>query len=111
MRVTMTTSIKTSTLLSIILITVLLAACGVATPAPMATATTLPSLTPSVTSTSTELPSTATPAFPVPTLTPSAIPISSPPAGLHIAYSIDGNIYFQNGSKPPLQLTHSGEDW
>ncbi len=28
-----------------------------------------------------------------------------------MAYVIDGNLYFQDGSKPPLQLTHSGQDW
>jgi len=28
-----------------------------------------------------------------------------------MAYIIDGNLYFQDGSNPPLQLTHGGEDW
>ena len=28
-----------------------------------------------------------------------------------MAYSIDGNLYFQDGSNQPLQLTNSGEDW
>jgi Tol biopolymer transport system component len=28
-----------------------------------------------------------------------------------MAYIINGNLYFQDGSKPPLQLTHSGQDW
>jgi hypothetical protein len=27
-----------------------------------------------------------------------------------MAYVIDGNLYFQDGSKPPVQLTDSGED-
>jgi len=28
-----------------------------------------------------------------------------------MAYIMDGNLYFQDGSKPPLQLTHSLENW
>jgi len=28
-----------------------------------------------------------------------------------MAYVIDGNLYYQNGGNPPLQLTDSGEDW
>ena len=88
-----------------------LAACGVNTAMPTATATIEPSLTPSAVPTSTESQPTPSSTVPVPTLTPYAIPISSPPNGLHMAYIIDGNLYFQNGDNPPLQLTHSEEDW
>jgi hypothetical protein len=28
-----------------------------------------------------------------------------------MAYVIDGNLYFQDGSNPPRQLTNRGEDW
>ncbi len=93
-------------ILILILISMPLGACGVATPMPTATVTTMPSLMPSVMPTYTEpLPT------PSPTSTPSAIPVSSAPEGLRMAYIIDRNLYFQDGSKPPLQLTYSGVDW
>jgi len=76
----------------------------VATSAPTATATAMPSPT-LVIPTNTEVP--PTPSF---TSTPTLIPVSSPPDGLHMAYIIDGNLYFQDGSNPPVQLTNSGED-
>lgn len=102
----MKTSNQTPFLFIIFTLAIQLAACGVATPAPTATATALPRLTPSAILASTEPPQT--PSF---TSTPSPIPISSPPDGLRMGYIIDGNLYFQDGSNPPLQLTNSGEDW
>ena len=90
----------------------LLVACGTLPPesTPTATqatthtgkATLAPSLTP-VSPTPTILPTTSTPT--------SSFPVSSASDGLRMAYVVDGNIYFQNGSNPPLQLTNSGEDW
>ncbi len=83
-----------------ITLAILLVACEMATPVPMAITTStavpvLPNSTPVV--------STAT-FVPTPT---SPIPVSSAPEGLRMAYVVDGNIYFQNGSKPLQQLTHS----
>ena len=82
-----------------------LSACGVATPVPTATATALPSLTPAIPTATVSLPILSSTS----TSTPS-IPVASAPDGLRMAYVIDGNLYFQNGSNPPIQLTHSGED-
>ncbi|MCK6585163.1 MAG: hypothetical protein HUU11_02515 [Anaerolineales bacterium] len=92
---------------SMLLITLLIGACGnvapvssvevtVTTPPPF-TALPIPSVTtiPSATD-------TATPTF--------SLPISSAPDGLLMAYIFDGNLYFQDGGNPPLQLTYSGED-
>ena len=42
----------------------------------------------------------------------SSLPISPPaPDGLRMAYIVDGNLHFQEGSNPVVQLTDSGEDW
>lgn len=79
-------------------------ACGSAIPSPFPATATAPTAT-LVILTSTELHPTLSP-----TLTPSAIPVSSPPDGLRMAYIIDGNLYFQDGSNPPVQLTYSAED-
>lgn len=82
-----------------------LAACGIATPAPTIamSATKAPSLAPVNPTT------TVPPPTPSSTAT-SSLPISSPPDELHMAYIIDGNLYFQDGSNSPIQLTYSGED-
>ena len=91
--------------LALTLSTVLLAACGVAAPVPTATVTIMPSLTQAI--------PTATVSLPTPSSTSTAVsslPVSSAPDGLRMAYIIDGNLYFQDGSKPPLQLTHSEDD-
>ena len=107
MLMTMITS-KRIILSTILIIAIQLTACGASTPTPTVeimtttqpTITALPILAPSITPTNTELPAT-----PLDTSTPASIPISSPPDGLRMAYVIDGNLYFQDGSKPPLQLT------
>jgi Tol biopolymer transport system component len=83
---------------SMTLIALLVGACGTVTTMP----TTAPTLT-AIGSTSTALP------IPSVTTIPS-LPISSAPDGLRMAYVIDGNLYLQDGSNPPVQLTHSGED-
>lgn len=90
----------------VILITILLSDCGVNTSVPVSTL----GITPTFPS---ALPTAAMP-LPAPFLTStptSALPISSAPDGLRMAYSIDGNLYFQDGSKSPIQLTDSGKDW
>lgn len=46
---------------------------------------------------------------PSPTPT-SPLPVAPAPDGLRLAYVVDGNVYFQDGSEPPLQLTHSEKD-
>jgi Tol biopolymer transport system component len=82
-----------------------LAACGVAAPVPTITLTTMPSPTPDI--------PTAPLALPTPSVTSTAtssLPVSSAPDGLRMAYVIDGNLYFQGGSNPPVQLTKSGDD-
>ncbi|HMS00522.1 MAG TPA: hypothetical protein PKE62_14820 [Anaerolineales bacterium] len=82
-----------------------LAACGVAIPAPTAIVEITPTFTPPI--------PTATLPLPTPALTStpaSSLPVSSAPDGLRMAYIIDGNLYFQNGSHPPVQLTYSGEE-
>src|SRR5258706_7563464 len=75
-----------------------LAACGIATLAPTATATIPPSPTLPLVPTTIVQPTTS-----LSTSTP--IPLSAPPDGLRMAYVVDGNLYYQNGSNPPLQLT------
>lgn len=102
----MKTSHPLSSLLLIFTITIHLAACGVATPAPTGTPIAVPSLTPSFTPTNTELPP-----IPSETSTPTPIPVAEPPDGLRMAYTLDGDLYFQDGSKPLVQLTNGGEDW
>lgn len=70
-------------------------------------------VTPTTATTST-LATTSTPSpnpSPLPTATPASLPISSPPDGLRMAYILDGNLYFQEGSNPAIQLTHSGKDF
>ena len=90
---------------TMILISVSLGACGVVAPMPTATAPIVASLMPSaIPPTSTETPP------PLSTSTPVSIPISSPPDGLRMAYVIDGNLYVQDSSKRPVQLTDSGLD-
>jgi len=89
----------------LLIFTITITACGVATPAPTGTPTTAPSLTPSFTPTNTKLPPT-----PSGTSTPTPIPVVAPPDGLHMAFVIDGNLYFQEGSNPRIQLTNSGKD-
>ncbi|MCB2178403.1 hypothetical protein KQH61_00630 [bacterium] len=56
--------------------------------------------------TATPLPPTATPTLP-PTLAPTFTSTPIPPevAGLRMAYIIEGNLYLQDGSNPPIQLT------
>lgn len=92
---------------SIVLITLLVGACGTVTPARTTTVTANTPPTPTVL----PVPS-ATPTSPaIDTATPtSAPPVSTPPDGLRMAFIIDGNLYLQDGSNPPLQLTHSGND-
>lgn len=89
-----------------IVLMILLVACRVLpeeltpTSVPTLTMTTAPSLTP-VSPTPTVLPVTPT---------PNSLPVSSPPDGLRLAYAVGRNLYFQDGSKPPLQLTDRGAD-
>ena len=94
-------------ILSIIILTASqLAACGVATPMPTVAETTRPSFTPAI--------PTATVSLFTPSSTStqtSSLPVSPAPDGLRMAYVIDGNLFFQDSSDPPLQLTYSGEDW
>jgi hypothetical protein len=70
--------------------------------------TTAPVSTPTATFIPSPIPVSPTPLV---TSTSSALPISSPPDSLRLAYIIDRNLYFQEGSNPAKQLTHSGEDW
>lgn len=85
----------------------LLVACGA--PSTEITPTSMTTIT------STPAPS-FTPVSPTATIPPvtstetSILPVSSAPDQLRMAYVIDGNLYFQDGSKPPLQLTQSGKD-
>lgn len=75
------------------------------------------SVTRTVTSTSTStltVFSTLTPTFFTPknTATPaptSSVILSFAPSDVSMAYALDGNLYFQDGNKPPLQLTHHEE--
>ncbi|MFZ5882031.1 MAG: hypothetical protein ACOY0R_21885, partial [Chloroflexota bacterium] len=86
-----------------------------ATSAPSATITTLPTFT-SVAPLPTLTPGNPT-VLPVstPISSPAPIPISTateifPLDNLRMAYIVDGNLYVQNGSNPPQQLTDSGQD-
>jgi len=89
-----------------ILIGVLIASCGNVTPVPTVTSTeSIPPTITAISPTSTALPIATDTPSPTPTL-----PVSSAPDGLRMAYVIDGNLYFQDGSKLPVQLTDSGED-
>ena len=50
-----------------------------------------------------------------PTLTRTHLPTRTPLPllqieGLHVAYTLDNNLYLQNSGKQPVQLTHSGQD-
>ncbi len=90
---------------------VLLVACSApASEEPASTsATAIPTptiaLTPSlvvVNRTPTILPIISTPTF--------SLPLSSAPEELRIVYIVDRNLYLEDGSKPPLQLTHSEAD-
>src|SRR4030095_11815080 len=101
----MKTSHRTPFLFLIFTLAVQLSACGVAIPSPTPTAAAAPSLTPSAIPTSTEPP----PPSPTSTLIAS-LPISPAPDGLRMAYIIDKNLYFQDGSKTAVQLTYSGDD-
>lgn len=80
---------------------------------PIATLTSKPTSTPLSTFTSPP-PSIALPAFtPIPS--PAPIPISTATEifqldNLRMAYMVDGNLYVQNGSSSPKQLSNSGED-
>jgi WD40 repeat protein len=96
---------QTLKLSALILSIVILMACGVTTPIPivMTTATTIPSLA--------SINPTPTIPIPQPTLTPTPLRSVAPaPDGLRLAYVVDRNIYFEDGSKLPLQLTTNGED-
>jgi len=99
----------------------LIAACVSVTPPPVNTvvATKAPSLTtisptiistPTATTVAGPTPAGSTPTQPVSTSTP-GLPTSNAPEGLRMAYIFDGNLYLQDGSRPPVQLTSSGEDW
>lgn len=93
---------------SMILIMLLIGACGTVAITP----TTAPTLT-ATSSTSTELPISSATTVPPATVTAtptSSLPVSSAPDGLRMAYVVDGNLYLQDGSNPPFQLTHGGED-
>jgi hypothetical protein len=94
-----------------ILIAIPLAACTVAVPVPVATATALPSLTASVIPTDT-VPAPTASSTPTLEAASTLVPpsLSVPPDGLRMAYIRKGNLYFQEGNHPPLQLTNSGED-
>lgn len=93
---------------SITLIALLVGACGGVTSMP----TNAPALT-AVSSTSTMLPipSVTTTPLATNTATPtSSLPVPSAPDGLRMAFIIDGNLYFQDGSNPPMQLTRGDRD-
>lgn len=91
----------------VILVSVPLGACGIATPLPinMATATTEPVFTP-VIQIPTSLP---TDTLLVPLSTPTPLPFMAL-EGLRVAYVINGNLYVQDSGKEPAQLTNSGFD-
>jgi hypothetical protein len=92
-----------------ILFIVLLAACA---GLPAESTPTAPSLMPTITTALSLTPTLSTPTpLPLPpTLTATSSPrLSSPPDGLRMAYVIDGNLYFQEGSRPALQLTQDKE--
>ena len=90
----------------VILITILLSDCGVNTSVPVSTLGITPTFPSSLPTATMPLPAPPLTSTPTPSL-----PISSAPDELRIAYVIDGNLYFQVGSKPAVQLTNSGEDW
>jgi hypothetical protein len=95
-----------------ILLIVLLAACASLSAEPTPTATQAPTFTFTITTAPSLTPTVSTPTpLPLPpTLTPTSVPrVSSPPDGLRMAYVIDGNLYFQEGSRPALQLTQRKE--
>jgi len=97
---------RISLIVALVLMATLFAGCGQVTPVPVGTATTVPNFTPAIL-TATELPLVSSSTS---TLTPS-LPVSSAPDGLRMAYIIDGNLYFQESSKSPVQLTDKGDDW
>jgi len=92
---------------SMTLVVILLEACGIATPVPTDTSSAIEANPTSVDPTP-MLPRPTTSSTPTPT---SSLPISYAPDGLRMAYIIYGNLYVQDGSNPPVQLTRSGEDW
>ena len=72
------------------------------------TATSLLMITATATSTFTPIIPTPT----IPTAVPTAtahVPESFAPDEVRMAYALDGYLYFQKGSQPPLQLTHTKE--
>jgi hypothetical protein len=80
---------------SVILVMFSIWACG--TPLTEAGSTLTPTSSPTLT-------------IPVVLSTPtSLIPVSFAPDGVRMAYVMDGNLYFQDGNRPPLQLTHNQE--
>jgi Tol biopolymer transport system component len=86
----------------------LLVACGNLSPGSTPPATQAPTPT---------LLATLEPVSPTPTIPSVTSTATSSLSGisvldsLRMAYVIDGNLYLQNGSRPPLQLTNSGQDW
>jgi hypothetical protein len=92
---------RTLLIFTMFLVAMLFLGCGQIVPVPTPTGKTAPGFTPAV-PTATISPPTSTPT--------SSLPISSAPDGLRMAYVIDGNLYFQGGSNPPVQLTKSGDD-
>jgi hypothetical protein len=97
----------------ILLLALTLAACTpefipAPTMTPFPTATSAPTFTFATTPTSSLTPASLTLLI---TSTPTLLPVSAPPIGLHMAYIMGGNLYFQDGSNPAMQLTNSGEDW
>ena len=108
MMLLMKTPKRELTIITMILIALVVGACRSAPSTP----TTVPTLTAiNPTSTALPIPSATTTPPATDTATPtSSLPISSAPDGLRMAYIFDGNLYFQDGSKPPVQLTDSRED-
>jgi hypothetical protein len=105
----MTVSKRVSIVSSVILIALLVGACGTVTSTPT-TAPTLSAITP--TFTLLPIPSAAATPLAINTATPvGSLPVSSSPDGLRMVYRTSQGLYLKDGSNPPRQLTQHNEDY